>query len=60
MGKITSKKRGNASMVRIRKDFPDAPAFMISSKKRSDSVRKITTASTMATIAVARRRCRKR
>ena len=48
IGKIISKKRGNASNVKIQNAELDAPDSITSSKKRSDCVNKITAASVNA------------
>ncbi len=47
-GRITSKNRGRARLVRTRKALPAAPALMTISRNLSDCVRKITNTSVIA------------
>lgn len=53
IGRMTSKKRGNASSVKIQNVEPDNPVFKTKSKRRKDWVKKIIIVRTNAIKSVA-------
>ncbi len=60
IGKMTSKKRGRARLVKIQNALPDDPALITISKNLSDCVKKIISVKTQAMKSVATNRFLKR